>query len=176
MTFTFSKAAACLTGLAIGATSLLVAQPSQAAFPNKDFGCSVPEANNLPGSPPNALIASPSSIIPGLPTSMTVGVFDSLNPTGSGVVQNGSTRCFQAMRNLNALRGNTALMSQTAVTFEPTVDAQGRVTSANVCLVPLALAGIQNCGFLQAVNVSNPAANAFLNNGQSYLLLRLQCR
>lgn len=175
MTRNFFKAAAPVAALAVGATSLVAAmgQPSQAAFPNKVFGCDVPGTNGRSGGAPNALIASPNNVFNGYPVQMTIGVFRDVTPKGGGVVNTGAGRCFEAMRRLNELAPN-AMVNSVGVTYQPIRDASGRTTAARVCLVPSAVVGTQSCGgnYLSYTFNGTPDEPA-PDIGQSYVLFEV---
>ncbi|MEM7062648.1 MAG: hypothetical protein AAF572_05740 [Cyanobacteria bacterium P01_B01_bin.77] len=171
----FLKAAAPVAALAVGATSLVAAmgQPSQAAFPNKVFGCNVPGANAQPGGAPNALIASPNNVFNGYPVQMTIGVFRDVTPMGGGAVNTGAGRCFEAMRRLNELAPN-AMINSVGVTYQPIRDASGNTTAARVCLVPSAVVGTQSCGSnYLPYSFNNTTDEPVPGVGQSYVLFEV---
>lgn len=173
----FLKAAAPIAALAVGATSLVAAmgQPSQAAFPNKVFGCNVPGTNAQPGGAPNALIASPNNVFNGYPVQMTIGVFRDVTPRGGGAVNTGAARCFEAMRRLNELAPN-AMVSSVGVTYQPIRDASGNTTSAMICLVPAAAVGTQSCGRNLPITFNNTTDERVPAIGESYVLFDVGSR
>lgn len=159
------------TGLAtvVGATALLIgsSQPSSAAFPGRVFGCSNPGPGlqTYSGSP-NALIASPVNATPGFPVQANIAIFGDVFQA-NGLVTTGETRCFQAMRILNALNTQN-LVGNVAITYQPMTNGRG-VTGALVCMVPAEAAGMRNCG--QPIAIANP--NVAPPMGNSYVLFAI---
>lgn len=142
----FSRGVTACLATAVSTASLVIgiSQPSPAAFPGRTFGCSNPgsDLQTFPGSS-NALIATPDGALPGFPVQTSLAVFGDVFQA-NGLVATGETRCFQAMQRLNEL--NTPnLVGTVAITYQPLTNGE-RVTGATICLVPIAAAGIRNCG------------------------------
>ncbi|MEM6255912.1 MAG: hypothetical protein AAF821_23625 [Cyanobacteria bacterium P01_D01_bin.156] len=163
-----------IAALAVGATGLVAAmgQPSQAAFPNKVFGCNVPGANAQRGAAPNALIASPMNVLSGYPVQMTIGVFTNSTTTGSGIIRTGAGRCLQAMNTLNQLTANPNLVNTLGVTYQlRDTNGDGRADASTVCLVPSSVVGAQNCS--NSVNFAILSSRPLANN-ESYVLFDVE--
>jgi hypothetical protein len=133
-----------ITAVSTAALLIGMSQPSQAAFPGRTFGCSNPGPGLevFPGSA-NALIATPDGVTSGFPVQSNIAVFGDV-PQANGILATGETRCFQAMKVLNQLNTPSRVGTMT-ITYQPLTNGH-KVTGATICMVPLAAAGIRNCG------------------------------